>query len=75
MTWTEQRCLYLLGSLRHHEHQIKVVRSQRVFVQVVHVDEEEEVLQRLFGAHSVRTVWRVHWTQTQTELEVICCRV
>lgn len=57
--------LYLLGFLRHHEHQIKVVRSQRVFVQVIHVDEEEEVLQCLFSTHGTGSVRRAHWTNTQ----------
>lgn len=69
---------YLLGFLRHHEHQIEVVRSQGVFVQIVHVDQEQEVLQGLFGAHGVGTFRRVHWTNTQTQqcdakLKLICC--
>ncbi len=58
---------YLLGFLSHHEHEIKVVRSQRVFVQVVDVDEEEKVLQRLFSTHSTGSFRRVHWTNTQTQ--------
>lgn len=35
---------HLLGFLRHHEHEVKVVGSQGVFIQVVDIDEEEEEL-------------------------------
>lgn len=53
---------HLLGLLCHHQHQIEVVRSQRVFVQVVHVNEEQQVLQSLFCADAARRFLRLCWT-------------
>lgn len=51
---------HLLGLLGHHQHQIEVVCPQRVFVEVIDINEEEEVLQSFFGADRSSTFRRLH---------------
>lgn len=53
---------HLLRLLCHHQHQIKVVCSQRVLVEVIDIHEEEKVLQSFFSADRTRTFRTLHWT-------------
>lgn len=53
---------HLLGLLCHHQHQIEVVCSQRVFVEVIDINEEEKVLESFFSADRSSTFRRLHWT-------------
>lgn len=60
--------LYLLRFLSYHEDEVEVVRSQRMLVQIVDVDEEEEVLQGLFSGYGARSVRRGFCINPKTKL-------
>lgn len=49
----------LLGFLGHHEDEVEVVRPEGMLVKIVDVNEEEEVFQRLFGAHGFGSFGRI----------------
>lgn len=61
---------HLLGLLGHHQHQIEVVRSQRVFVEVIDINEEEKVLQSFLSTGRTRTFRRLHWTPKANSQEL-----